>query len=346
MGTSESIMSFLNRNGGTFSVRGANEDPVLSLAMKINKQPNEVRSAVGKLQDGNRVWVRRGNNTAGEKPAIGICGRRRTRPETAEGKRQARYAGNIPANLPDSMCTPVETRFVAPTIRPAVSPEEVKEDSPVPSAAPVLVLRGYLPEILTRVLKELQVRATECGEGCGHKLDGKHGVLRGVNSCTDLISEILPEATLRQRQRLNSLLADIGLRASVTQGQGRHAHYVRLDVGEVTAEMIRRSATSTDKKSEEGGDDDLVALLDHLDGLETTVNELRTKLSSTESNLTRATAQLGERNQTITEKNSEIATKDAEIVALQAEVTALQADVQVVQRFRETVSRVRGGSKS
>jgi uncharacterized coiled-coil protein SlyX len=347
MATTDSIVSLLNQRGGTFVVDNVAEDPVAALARALRRGFEDVAQGVKDLQEKDRIWVRRRTGTAGEKPAVGLHRRKRERPETAEGKRQDRYARHIPAYLPDSMCGPVVTRFVEPRTGPStpLPLEESPEEETVSVPTLQLVLKGHLPEILTRVLKELQVRAVECVD-CDHDFGGLHGELSGVNSCTALIGTILPEATASQAQYLNTRLGNVRMRRTVALGNSRFVHYVRMDIAEVTAEMIHAATNEADVTSSEDDDgDDLKKLLDHLDTLEAETLELQTRLTSVEANLARATAQLGERNQVIAGKNAEIGRKDAEIAALTAQVSALQEDVQLTQRLRETMGKLRGNSK-
>ncbi len=169
--------------------------------------------------------------------------------QSAEAKRQRRFARGIPSTLSDDQCSPVEVRQIKPQsadptriglkvaqldisstglgIEEVIEVSEPKYENGVPT-----------PEILTLALIALVTKSDE------------NGVVSG-NSASKIIQEGL-NCGQSQSVVLNRLLGQMGLRKTQKLGGGTFRHTVDLSTNEVTADMLRcaRAQVSVNAKGD------------------------------------------------------------------------------------------------
>jgi uncharacterized coiled-coil protein SlyX len=196
--------------------------------------------------------------------------------------------------------------------------EEVSGPMPVQQ----LSLRGRMPEFLTLALLVLRRNSIECTDCSDHQGFGGEHRLVEANSCVDLLLGLLTGVSKDQAANLNSMLGRIGLRHSIAMGAGLFRHYVRVDVEEVTPEMLKPQVPEAPES------DDLEQFLRYVEGLEKRVAELE----PLEGQIARQLAQ-------ITELNELLRQRDEEIETLNAQIQKLQSDTDLAARMRGILDR-------
>lgn len=290
MALAQSITGLLNRKPQKTLLGKEDEDPIVTLATELRKPVDQVRTAVERLRDNDELWVR-SQARGGKLPAIGLSSRKgstRKQHHQKYGPECGESADEVITDEADTEAgapAPEETTDEGDQLVEERSAEVVDEvlapHAPPPPSPSRPSLSGHMPKYLTLVLRGFQDNAIAC-EACNssHADYGVHGRLE-AGSCVDLVKLILPWVLTPQAYELNRWLGNLGLRFTITLREDVYRHFVRLDVSEVTAEMMKEwvppgahsqvTAPLTDPEREE-----LEALRKEVKGLRVQVAELRT----------------------------------------------------------------------